>query len=843
MLYLEEDLTRLLEMVRKADIAPPSSLRRGVPPQLEKIVMHALAKDRRDRYQSAGDFATDLERFLHSYSPVFTAAKVSHLMKHVVGEPMAVLDEVAEDRGGPMSTNTHQLTSDDLIQDKEELQQDENSVIFRVADLRPKSPTESAKRPKQPSGQAPVVAPREKQPSGAAPVVAPRAKQPTGGVPAGPRVTRQADISDPSRPKPMTGRQPVVSVQPAPQPVAKKLPTPPSGQRTSQPRSRDANEVTRQVEPAPPSGNTEDSGLLGLDAPGPTKDNALAWKQHDGVGTHPGLDLENIGESTMISGAPATFGGFMMDNAHEDGDGATMISSSPPLADDTNPDGDVLDTGTFAGETQNDPVVAARNRDEDTHDEEADGDGEDGPTIQRDFRDSPKPRVAAGRASPPAALAAKIHAPAVSEIRKPRASRKTPGAGVPQGNVLQAIVGAKPSEPMPAPRQAPARNDDSGAMTMPERPSPLAAQHGDDAAAQATVLQHGQAPQPTPQKTILGQTSPLAAGVRATGPQPLANRPATPPQAVPVRPGPSGGQPSVAPGQSGYAGYGTDASGMPLSTPPTGNATVPPGQGSYGYPQAGYPAGYGQAGYPGPSGGYPGYQAPGQSQNYMPAQVSPGALYQLQPTGAPPPQPMTLTSQLRLFEADELGDKYKLATGAPKWLKVAIASLIAISLAAGVTFFIIKATRDTAPTIASVRVESVPPGAEVIFDNTRIAGATPLTIDGVPTGTRHDVRVELPRHKPYTETVDIPKKGGEIGVRAVMEPMTGKLRVITQPDGAEIRIDGVVRGKAPTTVTDIEMSSARKLELRLEGYEPVIVDLTWPANGEININQKLVLVR
>ena len=38
--------------------------------------MHALAEGSpSDRYQSAGDFATDLERFLHAYSPVFTASE------------------------------------------------------------------------------------------------------------------------------------------------------------------------------------------------------------------------------------------------------------------------------------------------------------------------------------------------------------------------------------------------------------------------------------------------------------------------------------------------------------------------------------------------------------------------------------------------------------------------------------------------------------------------------------------------------------------------------------------------------------------------------------------------
>ena len=45
---------------------------------LNSVVMRRLAA----RYQSAGDFASDLERFLHTYSPVFTATKLaSHLRR------------------------------------------------------------------------------------------------------------------------------------------------------------------------------------------------------------------------------------------------------------------------------------------------------------------------------------------------------------------------------------------------------------------------------------------------------------------------------------------------------------------------------------------------------------------------------------------------------------------------------------------------------------------------------------------------------------------------------------------------------------------------------------------
>jgi hypothetical protein len=169
-----------------------------------------------------------------------------------------------------------------------------------------------------------------------------------------------------------------------------------------------------------------------------------------------------------------------------------------------------------------------------------------------------------------------------------------------------------------------------------------------------------------------------------------------------------------------------------------------------------------------------------------------------------------------------------------------IAGVLAVSVAAGVTFFIIRSTRDAPPEVGSIRIESVPAGAEVTFDGTRLAGSTPMTVDSVPTGTRHEIKVELARHKPYIETVDVPKRGGEVPVNAVLSLIAGKLRVITEPDGAEIRIDGQVKGYAPKTIEGIDMANAKQLELRLPDYQPHIQALTWPDNGEININQKLV---
>jgi serine/threonine protein kinase len=713
MLYLEEDLHRLLDMARRADIAPPTTLRRGIPPQLERIVMHALAKVPGERYQSAGDFATDLERFLHAYSPVFTAAKLSTLMKQIVGDPVGVpVDEPEiEVREGTMST--HSLNTEDLIHSSDELDR-ENSVIFRVADLKPKDAAPAAPAPK----------------------------------PAGPRITRQADIKDlapptriPSIPRP--GQSPSVS-GPKPQPSAPRQPTPAAAQpiARAQSRPRLADEETREVAPAP-GGNTADSGLLELDPPTPASHEANNWTDQ----TNPEGDLENIGEHTMVTGAPnAMAKGFMMDVASEDGVDATMVSSGPPQAPEE--DDDEMDDGeTLTG-----------------HRPSSD---EDGPTMTRDF--TAKPRVTQRRGAPaPPAFAAKIHAPAVSELRKPRASRKTPGAGTPQPNILQALVGAQTNEPMPTPLSRAAVPDSTarGNQNMPPS-GPFGA------------------PQP-PQLPQLPQQ-----------PQPP------------------------------YNGYAADASGMPLgvSTPPQG---VP-------YNQQPYPQPYSPQQQPPYNPQYPQYAA----QSYPQQTVTPGALYQLQPYGAPPPKPMSLTGQIRLFEADEMPSQYKVGSDAAKWIKLVIAGVIAISVAAGVTFFIIRSSRDGTPNVGAVHIESVPPGAEVFFDGIHLAGVTPLTIDNTPVGTRHEIRLELSRHKPYTEMVDIPKQGGEVPVSAVMNPITGKLRINTVPPGADVMVDGQLRGRTPTTINDIDMASAKHLELRLKEYSPYIQTLTWPPNGEIDIDQKL----
>jgi hypothetical protein len=307
------------------------------------------------------------------------------------------------------------------------------------------------------------------------------------------------------------------------------------------------------------------------------------------------------------------------------------------------------------------------------------------------------------------------------------------------------------------------------------------------------------------------------------------------------------------------AGYTADASGLPMTmpTPPAfPSLPAPPpaaqqisgqqisgqqvsGQMAYSHyppqsfppphqepPMQGMPAGYAPQGYP---------LAP------TPA-MSPGALYQFQPAA----QNLSITGQMRLFEVDELPAHYKLGAARKRWFTYIASGTLAVAVAALTTFLVIRTTRDPAPSVGSIFVDSGPAGANVRFDGTLLSQKTPLTIDRVPVGRRHVIRIELAHYEPFEETVDIPARGGEVQVSARLLAVTGKVIVETSPPYAEIWINGELRGRsgaagAPTTLS-IDRDSARSLELRLKDYQPVQRELgpqSWSSDGKLRISVKL----
>ena len=164
---------------------------------------------------------------------------------------------------------------------------------------------------------------------------------------------------------------------------------------------------------------------------------------------------------------------------------------------------------------------------------------------------------------PPAALAASNPTPSISELRKPRPSRRTPAEGVTSGpgsaeppSVLQSIVKSNNNAPMPstrqsavvasAPRPAPVTN---APVALPLTPNAAVSPYGQTAPPPMSVSPYGQTAPPPIHGGAFGSgpyqsgQPPVAQNPYPSGQQPVAYQSGQPP--VAQNPYPSG-QPPVA---------------------------------------------------------------------------------------------------------------------------------------------------------------------------------------------------------------------------------------------------------------------------------------------------------
>ncbi len=80
-LFKEETEGATLLRVRDAVVPKPRSIRPEIPAELERIVMKALAKDRRHRYNTAEEFGDDLESLLVAQGQVIRTKKIEKMLE------------------------------------------------------------------------------------------------------------------------------------------------------------------------------------------------------------------------------------------------------------------------------------------------------------------------------------------------------------------------------------------------------------------------------------------------------------------------------------------------------------------------------------------------------------------------------------------------------------------------------------------------------------------------------------------------------------------------------------------------------------------------------------------
>lgn len=85
-LFLGESDFSTLDKVRKAEVRPPSELNASLPPELEAIILKALAREPGDRYARGAELAEALEQFLIEDATIFSAKRMRAFMEAFFSE-------------------------------------------------------------------------------------------------------------------------------------------------------------------------------------------------------------------------------------------------------------------------------------------------------------------------------------------------------------------------------------------------------------------------------------------------------------------------------------------------------------------------------------------------------------------------------------------------------------------------------------------------------------------------------------------------------------------------------------------------------------------------------------
>ena len=121
------------------------------------------------------------------------------------------------------------------------------------------------------------------------------------------------------------------------------------------------------------------------------------------------------------------------------------------------------------------------------------------------------------------------------------------------------------------------------------------------------------------------------------------------------------------------------------------------------------------------------------------------------------------------------------------------------------------------------------------LDGALLARPTPLAVTDVDPSRAHKVEITLRGHDPFTQEVRFTGDLRQVRLQAVLAPIVGTLEVSSNPPGAEVIVDGRIRGVTPVTVGDLSPADDVNIELRLRGYKVARKSLAWQGKRKLDV--------
>ncbi|MBQ7722048.1 MAG: PEGA domain-containing protein [Kiritimatiellae bacterium] len=127
-----------------------------------------------------------------------------------------------------------------------------------------------------------------------------------------------------------------------------------------------------------------------------------------------------------------------------------------------------------------------------------------------------------------------------------------------------------------------------------------------------------------------------------------------------------------------------------------------------------------------------------------------------------------------------------------------------------------KVSATLASDTATLHVTCAVPEAQ-LFVNGVSAGQGTATVSKIPAG-EVEVKAEAKGYRPYVASLSL-AEGEESKLDIQLDMLPSSVQVVTSPPGANVRIDGVLRGTSPLTIAEIAPGN-HGISVSLEGHDP-----------------------